>query len=104
MAKEKVLINYILKDMRDMTIECYPERKDNPKLKLSSKQQKSIILALYNAILQKIEVEWDWNNLCEMEVDGITKAYPSRYFKRKSIDIDWIIKEIKFIVHTNHLK
>ena len=104
MKKEKVLINYILKDMRDMAIECYPNKKDNPKLKLSSKQQKSIILALYNAILQKVEVEWDYDNLCEMEIDGTMRECPSRYFKRKSIDIDWIIKEIKFIVHTNHLK
>ena len=104
MAKQKIIANHIIKETQENFWECFPNNKDNKNLKLSEKQKTSIILAMYSSIIREVGVKWDHDNLFEVNQKDKIVNEPTKYFKRKQINIEWLLKEIKTIVNTNHLK
>ncbi len=104
MAKPKIIANHIMNEHREMFWECFPNNKDNKNLKLTEKEKQSIILAMYSSLIKEVGIKYDYDNLCKVERKGEVVKVPTKYFKRKQVDIQWLLDEIKTIVNTNHLK
>jgi len=104
MAKPKIIANHIINESIEMMWECFPNNKDNKNLRITEKQKQSIILAMYHSLIAEVGIKWDHDNLCEVKQENKIVNVPTKYFKRKQVDIEWLLDEIKRIVNTNHLK